>query len=203
MTRPYDPDRHCGAHPDAENGPCRLVHGWGTKHLGSGRCRKHGGNTPNGERFARTEEARAAVRTYGLPIDIDPAEALLQEVHRTAGAVAWLAEQVQAIEPGALVWGRTKHRAGRGPEGPIDVTDEGAELNVWLALYQQERTHLVKVCTAALAAGVEERRVRLAESQGTLLAAAVRAILADLDLSEIQQARVAEVVPRHLRAVSG
>ena len=149
------------------------------------------------------EKARRAVATYGLPVDIDPAEALLQEVHHTAGHVAWLREQVAAISPEALVWGRTKTRQGRGPDGPVDVTDEGAELNVWLQLYQQERKHLVAVCSAALSAGVEERRVRLAESQGATLAGVIRAVLDDLGLSAAQLERVAEVVPRHLRAVAG
>jgi hypothetical protein len=141
--------------------------------------------------------------TYGLPVDIDPAEALLQEVQRTAGHVAWLAEQVKAVDPEALIWGRTKTRKGRAADGPVDVTDEAAAVSVWLTLYQQERKHLVHVAAAALAAGVEERRVRLAEQHGEVLAGVIRAVLADLRLSEAQQALVAEVVPRHLRAVAG
>jgi hypothetical protein len=101
------------------------------------------------------------------------------------------------------VWGRTKTRQGVGAEGPIDVTDEAAAVNIWLQLYQAERKHLVQVCTAALNAGVEERRVRLAEQQGATLAGVIRAVLADLQLTAEQQSRVAEVVPRHLRAVAG
>lgn len=203
MTRPYDPDRDCGAHPDAPKGPCRAAKGSGTNHKGFGRCRHHGGNTPNGQQFARKERAVDAVRTYGLPMEIDPADALLQEVHRTAGAVAWLEEQVRALDPDALVWGRTKYRTGRSVDGPVDLTDEAAAVNIWLQLYRDERAHLVKVCTAAISAGVEERRVRIAEQHGTLLASVIRAVLDDLQLTETQRARVAEVVPRHLRAVAG
>ena len=33
----------CGA-PTAGGGSCRLAAGWGTSHVGSGRCRKHRGN---------------------------------------------------------------------------------------------------------------------------------------------------------------
>ena len=203
MTRPYDPDRHCGAHPTGERGPCRLWKGWGTDHPGIGCCRKHGGNTPNGRKSARMETARRAVTTFGLPVEVDPADALLQEVHRTAGHVAWLGEQVASIDPDALVWGRTKTVKGRSAQGLVDTTDEGASLNVWLQLYQAERKHLVQVCAAALAAGVEERRVKLAEQQGATLAGVIRAVLDDLGLSGEQQALVAEVVPRHLRAVAG
>jgi hypothetical protein len=39
-----------------------------------------------------------AVRTRGLPIDIDPGKALLDEIHWTAGHVAWLRDKVQELE---------------------------------------------------------------------------------------------------------
>ena len=191
----------CKGHRN-DGGPC---HRWPAD--GAPVCRQCGGTARQvvdaAKRRRIEREARQAMTTYGLPVDVDPAEALLQEVHHTAGHVAWLREQVAAISPEALVWGRTKTRQGRGAEGPIDVTDEGAELNVWLQLYQQERKHLVAVCSAALSAGVEERRVRLAESQGATLAGVIRAVLDDLGLSAAQLERVAEVVPRHLRAVAG
>ena len=57
--------------------------------------------------------------------------------------------------------------------------------------------------TPAIKAGVEERRVRLAESQGELVAGVIRAILSDLGLTVEQQALVGEVVPRHLRLLAG
>jgi len=60
----------------------------------------------------------------------------------------------------------------------------------------------VAVTKAAIAAGIEERKVRIAEQQGALLADVIRRILGDLDLNAEQQARVPEVVPRHLRAVA-
>jgi hypothetical protein len=60
----------------------------------------------------------------------------------------------------------------------------------------------VKVCSEAIRAGIEERRIRLAEQEGALVAQAIRAILADLNLTAEQQERVPEIVPRHLRALS-
>lgn len=47
-----------------------------------------------------------------------------------------------------------------------------------------------------------EVRVQLAEAQGQQVAGAIRAILADLGLSADHQARVSEVVPRHLRLLA-
>lgn len=193
----------CGAKKRQGEGTCKNVAGKGTDHVGTGPCRVHGGATWSHRRSAQKKEAEAAVRTFGLPVEIDPAEALLQEVHRTAGHVAWLAEQVAAIEPDALVWGTVKVKQGSTPLGSTDSTEQAASLSMWLQLYQAERKHLVACCAAALAAGVEERRVKLAEQQGATLAGVIRAVLDDLGLTQDQRALVAEVVPRHLRSVAG
>lgn len=173
---------------------------------GQDKCRMHLGKK------ARDVIAEAAVRTlvqtYGRRIDTTPTEALLAEVQWTAGHVAWLRARVQEIESDALVeatdaehplvWGVTKEKTGGDDYG---ITKEAAP-NIWLRLYQQERTHLAKVCTDAIRVGIEERRVRLAEQQGELVAQVIRAILADLQLTPEQLARVPEVVPRHLRELA-
>jgi len=69
-------------------------------------------------------------------------------------------------------------------------------------LWRAERAHLVKVCKEAIGSGLEERRVKLAEQQGAMLAGVIKAILGDLDLSPEQQAKVATVVPMRLRSVA-
>lgn len=51
----------------------------------------------------------------------------------------------------------------------------------------------------ALDAGVDERRTRVAEQEGAILAGAVRSILDRLELSPTQQALVGTVVPEELR----
>ena len=63
-------------------------------------------------------------------------------------------------------------------------------------------SELEVVAKEAINCGIEERRVRLAEQQGAMLAGAIKAILGDLDLSPEQAAKVSVVVPRHLRAVA-
>jgi hypothetical protein len=47
---------------------------------------------------AARETMAKAVRTLGLPIDVDPGKALLDEIHWTAGHVAWLRYKVQELE---------------------------------------------------------------------------------------------------------
>lgn len=175
-------------------------------------CRYHGGsarqNVAKGKERVAERKAAALVATYGLKIETTATEALLDEVQWTAGHVAWLRERVQEIESAAavqgtdsehpLVWGVTKEKSGGEDHG----TTEEAAPNIWLKLYQQERAHLVKVCAEAIKAGIEERRIKLAEKQGELVAQAIRAILSDLNLTAEQEARVPEVVPRRLRALA-
>lgn len=175
---------------------------------GADMCQKHGASVPRvraaAARRLEQQAAEAAVITYGLPLEITPTEALIAEVQWSAGHVAWLREKVRQIDGGdALVWGRTEHRNKTGGEdhGTTDV--EQAKPSIWLELYLRERKHMVEVCATALKAGVEERRVKLAEQQGDLVAGVIRSILDDLALTPEQEAKVAESAPRHLRAVAG
>ena len=193
-------------------------------------CRLHGGKSPRAlaaaERRGQERAAREAVVTYGLPVDVSPTEALLEEVRWTAGHVRWLRGRVQELEESQLVWGTVKaksdaagglgitfggrdaddeDRAGLVEVGSVPASEvtQAAGPSVWLDLYDRERKHLIGVCSAALKAGVQERAIRLAEQQGELVAQAIRAILADLHLTSEQAARVGEVVPRHLRLLAG
>lgn len=165
-------------------------------------CTSHGGRAPQVRAAAtrRREHAAATeqVRTLGLQVDISPTDALLQEVQWTAGHVHWLRGKVQELEDTDLVWGETKVKDGGDDRG----TTEEAKPSVWYQLYAAERDHLVKVCAAAIKAGVEERRVRLAESQGDLVAVVIRRILDDLHLSPQQIELVPIVVPNHLREIA-
>lgn len=201
-------------------------------------CEFHGGAAPQNKAAAKVRlaeaEATKAMLTYGRPIETTATEALLDEVKWTAGHVAWLRGQIQALEEQALparapydkdgveadgdveygeysnrppvveqrhslVWGQTKEKLGGDDRGS---TFE-AKPNLFLTLYQAERTHLVKVCATAISAGIEERKVRLAESQGALVAEAIRGILGELGLTAKQQQLIADVVPRHLRLLTG
>lgn len=166
-------------------------------------CRYHGGAAPQnlaaGARAHGEEQAAKAMRRFGGPIDTTPTEALLDAVRWTAGYVAWLRDKVAEIDADRkLVWGVTKKKSGGDDRG---VTRE-AGANAWLVLLGTWHDKLVRVCAEAIRAGIEERRVRLAEQQGALVADVIKRILDDLGLSDDQVALVSEVVPRHLRLLT-
>jgi hypothetical protein len=192
--REYDPDKHCGGQrPNQPPGTlCTLTKGWGTDHPGVGHCRRHAGNTPSHRVAAQREIARQECDRLGIPIEVDPGEALIREVFETAGNVAFYRALVQELpthpdpdvyvpgdgeteghwergNPG--VYGRTYHVSG--------VPTGEAKPHILVTLYNDERKHLTDVALGALRAGVDERRVRLAEQDATwVMDAQVKALIA-------------------------
>ena len=180
---------------------------------GGVRCGKHGGKSPQAlkaaeRRLAEQEATRnmeKAVRTLGITDkyqDVDPGKALLEEISRTWAHVQWLSGKVSELEGDDLVWGKTLHREGVGPEGPVDVSDHKAAPSIWYDLYLREREHLARVSAAALKAGIEARKIRLAEEQGSMVAAVLRQILDALNLSPTQWEMVPTIVPNALRQLT-
>lgn len=189
----------CGAKKRQSAGNCRRPAGWGTDHPGTGRCKLHGGKTESHRAAATEALALEAVKTYGLPRDISPTDALLEEVRYSAGHVAWLREVVAGLEAADLVWGVTEEADRNATEfAGTDVTRQ-ATVNVWLDLYFRERKHLLDLTKTAISVGIEERRVRLAEAQGSLMNDVIRRILARLNLTGDQSALLPVVVPEELR----
>lgn len=167
-------------------------------------CVKHGGGAPAvraaGQARLARRQAILAAESFGLPREVDPHTALLEELHRTAGAVQWLGAIVADTDRGDLVWGRTKETRGTQLEKGTDngVTYQAVP-NAFVELWQRERKHLVEVSRACISAGIEERRVRVAESAGQQLASVVRAVLDRLQLSDEQRVLALAVVPEEFR----
>lgn len=145
---PHNPGK-CQGHSKSTGKQCIS---WPIK--GGRVCVKHGGQAGQVRAAAkrRLQEAKAvaAVATFGLPREVDPRDALLEEVYRTAGAVDWLNRQVQALADDDVIWGKTEEVVKDSGEFPGTDTTNAAEVNVWVKLFQQERKHLVDVCKAAV-----------------------------------------------------
>jgi hypothetical protein len=129
------------------------------------------------QRAEEVADMRIQARRYGAQLTTNPYEALLEEVSRTAGHVAWLGVKVSQAE-----------------------TDDAllvAPYANWLALYRAERKQLIAVSESAIRMGIAEREVRLAEKQGELLVWVIGRVVQDLELSAEAQDRVPELVRRY------
>lgn len=129
---------------------------------------------------ARNADLVAAARRYGAERDINPYIALLEEVRRTAGHVAWLGWKVEtAPTDDALLESHSQ----------------------WLKLYQAERAHLVKVCSEAVRLGLEERVVKMEELKAEMMARAFIAALNELELPAEYMERAPAALRRQLLAI--
>lgn len=179
----------CGAAKRQGSGTCTQPAGWGTDHVGVGRCKLHGGRTSSHSKSAArlvlantvaelAEDLRPSVEgVHPLDVQLGAVEGahLMRLVYERL--VAQLAPQ-----PGDLA-------AGDAPEHGVEVRE---------ALYGRDhlgdlRTHPLvdalerwtrtagDLSSKALAAGIDERRVRLAESQGRLVADVVVGVVGDIE----------------------
>jgi hypothetical protein len=133
-------------------------------------CHKHGGSARHIKEAARrrveAQVAERAVVTYGLPREIDPTQALLEELYRTAGHVGYLGALVADLQEGDLK--------------QLDAEGKFEKASVWVEMYWKERGHFAKVAKLAIDAGIEERRVKMAEAQGEQLSQVIRDVLGDV-----------------------
>lgn len=174
--------KKCGMLAVATNKPCTnwAVRG-GTacwQHTGiPGRDRKAGLDAAHKE-IQKHETNRKAV-LYGLPQDVTPSEALLQELARTQGHVLWLAGKVADIaDEKDLTWGKIEETVRSGDEDHNwDETKYSAAENNWLRMYKAERTHLVHVANTISKLGIAEAYVRVAAAQAQMFETALIKIL--------------------------
>lgn len=178
----------CGATTNT-GARCQRTAGAATDHVGYGTCSFHGGNTPQlkavAARYMGVDviDKMTNAYGYGVPLELGPHEALLQEVRRTGGHVAWLAEQISFWDMDTSEF----------------ITPVRAQ---WIELYHKEREMLTKVAKAAVDAGVEERRVRLAEQQGAMMLQAFNAVFDGLGLTVEQRRLLPKLVPPILRGIT-
>lgn len=176
---------------------CKQPAGYRTPHLGTGRCYRHGGSTPSHVKSGQIELARRECDRLGIPIEIDPTEALLREVWETAGNVEFYRMLVQQLpthpeddeitgytddmkpiykrgEPG--IYGRTYHQSG--------IPTGESKRHILVQMYEDERKHLVDVASAAVRLGIEKRRVDLEENRAIEVFRAVTQALTAMGLGE-------------------
>lgn len=211
--------RFCNAvKRDGSGERCKQPAGHGIPGTRTGRCSRHGGATASHVKAASTAMARQACASLGVPIATHPAEALLREVCETAGNVEFYRSLVAELPTHPIP--AVKHTVEGGPDDG-DVRWEPARPGVYaptyhvsgiptgeakphvlVALYNDERKHLLAVTTAALKAGVEARRVQLAEQEAGLIAEGFRAFAVACGLDPAAP-KVREAFRAQLTLISG
>jgi hypothetical protein len=177
--------KQCGKHPIPGSRHCG-------NHAGSPKARAHA--------EVRVELAKW---TLGTP-DIDPAQTLLQLLAQSRTRVEQYATRLAQLvdeHGGDLAEAMVSDQYVMSDSGHLQKV--GEYIRGLAQLEADERDRCANFARLAIAAGIAERQVRLAEQQGALMATFMRAVLGDaeLGLSPEQRSKVPMVMQRHLQAL--
>lgn len=173
----------CGARK-SDGHECRRPAGWGTTHIGIGRCKTHAGNSAPHRKNAIKQDA---VQFMGAPKDINPLDAIIWCIRITAGEVEWLSAEIAKVPM----------------EDWIEVAYIGKQMNVLQRARADAQDRLVRYSRDAIQLGLAERAVRLAENFGAMLARLLENIAQELHLSRAQKEQWPRIVRRQLILLEG
>lgn len=203
MPETLTQNAQCGA-KSKSGAPCRRPAGAGTDHVGYGPCKLHGGSTATHRKHAAKLQAAAEANrlgvVMGLPIEVDPLEALLRCIWIAAGEVSYCSDRISELGDDEAVV--NYHESQTGSEISYEKTSTAAELNIWIVARRDAMDRLAKYSKMAIDAGVAERQVRVAEKLGGIIGALVQSVLGDLDLSAKQLDAAPGIVRKHLARIA-
>lgn len=167
---------------------------------GQARCHLHGGGTPQARRAAgrrvAIEAARREALRLGGSVDANPLDVLLEAVREAWSNVAAYRLAVSTLDVTV-----SRDGAVAVPEHFDDKDSRDPALaHILVDLYNSERDRATRYAKLAIDAGVEERLVRVQESQAAEAWAAVTAGLEEAVLTEEQRAAFTRGFARQLRA---
>ena len=187
------PHKQCLAH-NKLGGPCGRIPA-----DGADVCPNHGGHAPQVRAAAERRVQEAAIRRevdrLGIAVETDPTEALLRELWETVGNVEFLRSLVQQLPvhpaPDSIEWEDGKPQYKHGEPGIYGrsyhvsgIPTGDAKPHVLVAMYNDERKHLVDVAATAVRLGIEERRVNLEENRAVEVFRAVTVALTGMGLQD-------------------
>jgi hypothetical protein len=176
----------CGARLLKRGGNCTLPAGWGTSHVGYGRCRKHFGNAPNA--IAAAENERVTTQARRLLEGITEFEAVTDPVVRLQ-LLAGRAEKFMQVT-GDLVAQLTELR--------YDGLS-GEQLRAEVAVYERAMLTAARILVDLAKLGLDERAQRISEQTARLVHGIILGALADAGLDEATREAVRPAIARRLR----
>lgn len=168
---------------------CTLSAGWGTDHLGTGRCKFHGGNTKTQKTGARRVQAERQARAVLAELAVQPVADPLTALMQLGGQViAWQEATASLVN---RLGEEIRYEGGTGAE----------QLRAEVQLYERSMDRAEKVLSSIARLNIEERLAQISEAQADRVLAAIDAALAAAGLGGAEAAKARQVAARQLRAV--
>lgn len=196
-------EQRCTATSKTSGERCRLE-----RMAGQRVCWRHGGKSPRALAAARrrlaVEEVRREAARLGGSLEVDPLDVLLQSVREAWANVAVLRDALQDLEVTVAEDGAIA-LPSRDVEWDRGGAHVPARVHVLVAMYGEERDRAARYSKLCLDAGVDERRVRVAEQQAQVLGQAIGRALDDgeVALTAPQRQALRAALARELRALGG
>lgn len=178
-------------------------------------CGAHGGDTPAVRRAARRRlqreqlERKVVELLQDLDLDVDQDASPADVLSSAVGRAADMARMLEVIVGQLAIWNGWETARVDGDPVPVRVEQAAAWFgpdhlsdgapHVATEMLRQWNEQAAKLAKWALDAGLEERRVRVAEEQGRQLADVLRATVAALQaraLAAVEEVLDARGVPR-------
>lgn len=150
-------------------------------------CKRHGGSTQAAVEKSGERKAEASLIKLGVPVTVEPRQALLDQVYLAYGMVQSAQLMTQELDPEDL---ESEDREVRG----------NAKARIYMLEQWSDRA--ARISKMALDAGIEERMVRLAERQGDAIVAVIRSIVLGLELSPEQAQEAYVIAANELRGLT-
>lgn len=149
MAMTAKPLPKCGAKKHQGTGTCTRPAGWGTTHPGTGRCKLHGGSTPQHRASAADDQARISLNREGLVPITNPVAELQALAAEVVGLKDIFATEVEKLRG----W---------------DYTDkEGRqEAVVVLQAYERALDRSERILVSMARLNLDEKMARINEAQG-------------------------------------
>jgi hypothetical protein len=145
----------------------------------------------------------------GDPVSIHPLDALLRLVSLAAGEVNYFTLLIRALELDEVSVQYEKTRPlSYGKEGEssseeVKERTSQADLHLWVTARQSSMDRLAKYSKMALDAGIDERRVRMAEHTGEMIIKVLQHFSDGLSLTAEQRRQVPQAVRSALTLIEG
>lgn len=136
-----------------------------------------------------------AVKPFAGELDVNPWDAILSEVRRSAYRAAWIDER---IDIDVRRERQLMESNGVDFEDPVKfeyaVRVRSSELREWIKLSRDERAHLTKVAADAVRAGLSERYIDSLRAEAQMIAQALTKALDAANLTPQQRADASEAL---------